>query len=193
MKKLLFLFLMILPFQSVHAEGTVKGCFEDEDTDGGISMCLTLLNTEIEGTRKIIENDMLQMVENDIYVPPPKYEIDDTIHAYTPTEMKPKSPEDARAQANLERAMAKLRLEKIEQEKRKIMMKQRIHDVKKRDIMEQIVKSRTLFEEYRETECERHKVQIHNEDNLFESIYMQKICFYEMTMQRIKSLQKSIK
>ena len=156
-------------------------------------MCLTLLNTEIEVTRITIEDDMLKMVKDDFYVSPPKYDIDETILAYTPSTVKPKTPDDIRTQANLEKAMAKLREDKIKEQKLKFLMQQRVYESKKRDLIDQLNKSRMLFEEYRTTECERHKAQTENKDNMFESIYVQKICIYEMTMQRIKTLQKSIK
>ena len=189
-----FLFILLLFFSSpAHAKNPINLCFQDEETDGGISLCLTYAYNDIDNKRKIMESELEDMIKNNLYVPPPKFNIDEsTVGISTPT-FRPETQSEIEAQRNLILAKEKLKRQGINKQELQMEFKLRKYEDKKVALVNHLKKSIELFEKYRDLECDRQRSRIENNENTYESTYTYKICLYEMTSRRIKSLQKSLK
>ena len=191
MRLVLFIFSLslFLPNAALAASG-IEDCFEEEQ-NSGISMCLTMITQDAENTRKTMEKELEQMISSNAFIPPPNLELDEDAYEID-FQITPTSSEDARAQEALEQALERQKFEQLKREEFKLKVKMTTYDRKKQEIMRQHEESKALFEKYRDVECKRHKAKIDDEDRRYERAFVEKICRYEMTLQRIKSLQKSI-
>ncbi len=186
---MIFLLLLANP---AYAKNPINECFKNESTDGGISLCLTFAYNDIDNKRKIMESDLEDMIKDNVYILPPKLEtIEPTAGISTPT-FTPKTPEEERSHRILQLAKKKLEAKKIEQQELQLAFKLRKYNDKKIMLVDQLKKSINLFEKYRDLECDRQRSRIENDKSTYEATYAYKICLYEMTSQRIKSLQKSL-
>ena len=195
--KYVFLFLLAITLPlNASAQTTLKDCFAKEN-DSAISICLTQVYEELEGTRKIIENDIRDMISNDILMPPPEAEItaeeDFSLSVHDSKIKNPETPEEKRAQRNLEQALHNIREKKAKEAAARKNRMAAEHLLTKRRLLNDHQASEKLFTEYRDKQCELRKLGAENNNNLFDAVFVYKLCLHEMTQMRIEHLQKTIK
>ncbi len=187
------LILLLFLSNPAYAKNPINSCFQDEETDGGISLCLTFAYNDIDNKRKIMESELEDMIKNNLYIPPPSFKIEEPTTGLSAPTFKPKTQSEIEAQRNLILAKEKLKRQGINKQELQMKFKLRKYEDKKVTLVNQLKKSIELFEKYRDLECDRQRSRIEDDENTYESTYAYKICLYEMTNRRIKSLQKSLK
>jgi uncharacterized protein YecT (DUF1311 family) len=184
---LLILIIVSFPL-SAKAKTSLQSCFANNE-ESIISTCLTQAYEDIESTRRIIEDDVTNMIHNDILVPPPELEssnnIEPSIHG---NNVRNTSSGD-----HLEKALHRIREQKSQELAQRNSHKSASHLLKKRRVLDSHQASEKLFKEYRSTECEIRQLSAEKSNNLFDAIFVYKMCLHEMTQMRIEHLQKTIK
>ncbi len=174
---LLYIVIIIfLPEKSLAGTNPIEACFKEE-TNGSISLCLTIEYNKADELKNIIRDDISQMIEDDLYLPPPKYDVSDDYITI--------SPETNKVDSSILQSQ-------IDLQEKQNLMKARQYQIKKRSLVEQLNKTSLLFVEYRELECKRRKANLDQNTGSFLAIFSYKVCLYNMTQQRIISLQKSV-
>tara|TARA_R110002072_G_scaffold141865_3_gene287175 strand:+ start:915 stop:1427 length:513 start_codon:yes stop_codon:yes gene_type:complete len=150
------------------SENLVKNCFENSESEGAISFCLSMAYKDRNQVREIIENEMLEIAK--------------TKDALANEEIEEKRQAAMRNDNN---DPLSTKFDEIDSalNSKTLLNKYRY--------LSYLTKSKELFEKYREIECNRQKT-ISGASN-FEAAFIEKICLYDMTNQRIDALQSSIR
>jgi len=161
-----FLTIFVFSFTFLHAQlsyaqGPMTSCIENEETPASISYCMTVVNKDLEKVRLTIEADVLAMAN----------EYDDRLRKHERKNIKKKQT------TNTEDAIA-LKIEEIDFQ---IGMR---HLSKKYRNLGSLKESQRAFEEYRDIECHRHRNFLTRKS--YEAAFAAKVCYYELTNQRIK-------
>lgn len=164
----LLCFSIIFTPTSGFAANLVKDCFENSESEGAISFCLSMAYKDRNQVREIIENEMLEIAK--------------TKDSIVNEEIEKKRQA---AMRNDNGDPLSVKFDEIDSS-----LNSKTHLNKYRHLSH-LTKSKELFEEYREIECKRQKT-ISGASN-FEAAFIEKLCLYDMTNQRIDALQSSIK
>ncbi len=161
------------------ASSSLKKCFEEDKTHGAISFCIAMANKDLERVRQIIEGDMYDMINDDLYITPPQF-------YETPSFSSAQISHGKKTFSKADIAVATAKRKQGQIEATNFMLK-------KQRALEQLRKSEELFVQYREVECKRRQAKtLNDKDSAFLSTLKYSTCIHEMTKQRINSLQKSI-
>lgn len=172
-----FVFYILLVAPS-HAKNPVRKCFEENDKNLAISACLDLAYSRIESLRNEVEHELSSMIRNDIYIKPPQI-----------VDLNSKVVDPLQSEDSIEHAIKKAQ-NKIELQKYKTsLIKRKQYDKEKTVLVNKVLETRGMFEQYRKSECEiqreRFKPDIQTQD------IMHKVCLYRMTAERIRTLEHS--
>ncbi len=132
----LCLFFTLMPINSAEARTAMNRCYDEHHTnEARMFACMKLEYDKREGVRKMIEEEIITIVNNNNH------------DKYNPR-------------------------------------------LKENDL-EALIEGRQLFEDYRKLECDRQKrfLNRHKTQGTFEFM----VCLYDMTTQRIRTLQNSVK
>ncbi len=207
MLRILFLFSLIIVSNNAQAQNPINECFADSKSDGQISVCLTIANVEIESVRKTIERELMDIIQEKQYVIPKHLREQKTTETKpglsfkspsgknlnSPNDSKPK-PAYSRGGGNniLEEALKKQVIQNNLLREKRVESDIIRYTAKKNERIEMHIETTAIFEQYRKLECNRLKEHFITPHTPLLSEYKYKICLYDMTKQRIESLQKSI-
>lgn len=191
MLRILFLLSLIIISNNAQAKNPINDCFANSETDSHISVCLSIENVKIDNIRVMIAEELIDIVKTKPYIIP------GYLKEKTKPEPEPsfKSPSGKRVKSSsgpLEKALKQQAIRDNVAREQKIVLDMRRHTGKMNELAKMHIESTQIFEQYRELECRRLKEHFVNPDAPLLAEYKYKICLYDMTKQRIQSLQKSI-
>ena len=195
MLRILSLLSLIIISNNAQAKNPINDCFANAETDSGISVCLAIENVKIDNIRVMIAEELIDIVKTKPYIIP-GYLKEKTKPEPDP-EAKPsfKSPSGKRFKSSngpLKKALKQQAIRDNVAREQKIVLDMHRHTGKMNELAKMHIESTQIFEQYRELECRRLKEHFVNPDAPLLAEYKYKICLYDMTKQRIQSLQKSI-
>ncbi|PCK00493.1 MAG: hypothetical protein COA45_01555 [Zetaproteobacteria bacterium] len=202
MLRTLLFFSIIILSSNAQAKSPIDKCFAGTKTNGRISVCLSVENVKIDNIRKTIAKELIDIIKTKPYVIPKHLKEKIEPNTYPEAELSFKSSSGKRVKASngtgrsngdpLKEALKRQAIRDDSLREQKIKSDILRHIGKKNELIEMHIKSTIIFEQYRELECNRLKQHFIDPNAPSLSEYKYKICLYDMTNQRIKSLQKSI-
>ncbi|MGH1402806.1 MAG: lysozyme inhibitor LprI family protein [Alphaproteobacteria bacterium] len=170
-------FSILIAPSSGHAQNTktLDECFATYgQKTGELLFCVTSATNKQEEIRSIIENDYLDIIEGETFLPPPK------LLEYVP----PKSSKKVNEEKEIKQAKQIALKNKKKTEQYKMQKKQLASGFKK---------SIESFLIYREAECNRRETRYKLQKDIKMASLAKQVCLHELTKQRIKSMEASIR
>ena len=199
MLRILLLFSLIIASNNAQAKTPINECFANSETDSQISVCLSIEDVKINNIRTTIAKELIDIIKTKPYVTPEHLKEKKEPEPYPEAGLSFKSPSGKNMKSSngagsgpLQKALKQQAIRDNAAREQKIVLDMHRHTGKMNELVEIHMESTTIFEQYRELECSRLKKHFIDPNTPLLSEYKYKICLYDMTKQRIKSLQKSI-